>query len=363
MKPLTLILFFVLFFISCSPQPKILFQESPHTYLIEKSFTQLPNFENEDFDEVLRVFKKNCHTKKAQKIYGSLCQELVNVQDARKFLVNNFTPYMIVDEDFNDTGLLTGYYEPVLYGSLHKSDKYKYPIYATPKNLVEVDLGAIYPELKHYRLRGLLQNNKVLPYYTREEFQAKNIKAPVICYCDSKIDRFFLEIQGSGKVQLENNETLFIGYANQNGHKYSSIGRYLVQIGALKSQEVSLRSIKKWLQEHPLRVDEVLNHNDSMVFFSKKEQGATGALGVELTPKRSVAVDKKYILLGSMLYLNSKYKDENISNIVFAQDTGGAIKGAVRADLFLGDAKEIAGSLKSPLELWVLLPKKKRGNG
>ena len=122
-----------------------------------------------------------------------------------------------------------------------------------------------------------------------------------------------------------------------------------------------MQSIQQYLQQHPSQIDKILHYNKSLVFFTKKLQGATGALGVELTPKRSLAVDTKYILLGSMLYLNSKYKEKNISRLVFAQDTGGAIKGAVRGDLFLGsgsEAQEIAGNLKSPLELWVLLPKK-----
>jgi membrane-bound lytic murein transglycosylase A len=153
---------------------------------------------------------------------------------------------------------------------------------------------------------------------------------------------------------------MFVGYDNQNGHRYRSIGRYLVKINALKLEEVSLQSIKKWLEEHPKRVDEVLNYNDSLVYFKERTQGATGALGLELRAKRSVAIDRKYIPLGSMLYLNAAVDDKMQNRIVFAQDTGGAIKGAVRADLFLGAgdaAMQSAGRLKSPLKLWILLPK------
>jgi membrane-bound lytic murein transglycosylase A len=171
-----------------------------------------------------------------------------------------------------------------------------------------------------------------------------------------------LEVQGSGVAKFDDNSSIYLGYDNQNGHKYRSIGRYLVKRGDLKLEEVSLQSIKKWLQEHPKEIDEVLNHNNSMVFFSKREQGATGALGVELTPMRSVAVDRKYIGLGSMLYLSADLKDKSLNRVVFAEDTGGAIKGSVRADLFVGStesALELAGRLNAPLNLWLLLPKKR----
>jgi membrane-bound lytic murein transglycosylase A len=190
--------------------------------------------------------------------------------------------------------------------------------------------------------------------------EKKKLDAEVLCYTDSKIDRFFLEIQGSGKVLLDNKMTMFVGFENQNGHKYRAIGKYLVSIGALRLEEVSLQSIRAWLDKNPSRVDEVLNYNESMVFFQQRTQGATGALGVELTPKRSVAIDRRFIPLGSMLYVDAKFKEKSLSKVVFAQDTGGAIKGALRADLFLGsgeEALEIAGYLKAPLQVWILLPK------
>jgi len=250
----------------------------------------------------------------------------------------------------------------MLEGSLHKHDEYVYPIYRKPKDLVVVDLSSIYPELKNYRLRGRLEGDKLIPYYTRAESESNLLDAEVVCFCDSKIDRFFLEIQGSGKIHLDDNKTMFIGFENQNGHRYSAIGRYLVKIGALRLEDVSLQSIREWLDNNPSRVDEVLNYNESMVFFQEREQGATGALGLELTPLRSIAVDTRYIPLGSMLYLNADVNNSQISKVVFAQDTGGAIKGRVRADLFVGSgegALEIAGKLKAPLSLWMLLPKNK----
>jgi membrane-bound lytic murein transglycosylase A len=331
------------------------------TKLIKSSFRSLPNWNNENYDDVLDVFLSTCKTKKSQKIYKDLCIEAKSTLDAKHFFESRFTPYVIINNNENQA-LLTGYYEPTLKCSLEKNEKYKYPIYTTPKDLVIVDLNSIYPELKNYRLRGRLNGNTLIPYYTREESEVYGVNANVLCYTDSKIDRFFLEIQGSGRVILDDNNTMFIGYDNQNGHKYRSIGKYLVKNGELSLEDVSLQSIRKWLKKNPSKVDEVLNYNKSLIFFRKKEQGATGALGLELTPKRSVAVDKRYIPLGSMLYMSSDINNTKFNRVVFAQDTGGAIKGPVRADLFLGRSKEaldIAGRLKSPLKLWILFPKDK----
>ena len=348
--------------IGCSKEPKVVLNHYEKTNLKESSFEKLKLFSEEDFDSVVAHFRSNCQFSKVKKIYGEVCQKLEDVNNSKEFILENFKPYEIVSNKDDDKGLLTGYYEPLIHASLHKSSKYSYPIYATPQDLVTVDLSSIYPELKNYRLRGRLQGNKLVPYYTRAQSAFNDMNASVICYCDSKIDKFFLEIQGSGKVLLDDNSTMNVGYDNQNGHKYKAIGRYLVKIGALTMDEVSLQSIRSWLEANPQRIDEVLNYNDSLVFFSKREKGATGALGIELTPKRSVAVDKRYIPLGSMLYLSSDINGDKIEKIVFAEDTGGAIKGAVRADYFLGssnEALEIAGHLKSPLKLWILLPKDK----
>jgi len=353
----------LLLFTSCSEhsqKAKILFNALESTYLVQSNFDTLPGFKNENYDAIFNSFKNNCKTRKAKKIYGDLCSGLDTVQDTKFFLTKNFTPYAIYTDEQNKEGLLTGYYEAQLHASLKKSQKYKYPLYETPNDLINIDLSSIYPELKHYRLRGRLEGNRLVPYDTRKESKLKDVNATVICYCNSKIDRFFLEIQGSGKVLLDDNSTMFVGYDNQNGHKYRAIGRYLVRIGALRKEDVSLQSIKKWLELHPSRVEEVLNYNNSLVYFKKRSQGATGALGLELTPRRSVAVDRKYIPLGSMLYLDSNVHNKKVDKIVFAQDTGGAIKGAVRADMFLGageNALEIAGKLQSKLQLWILLPK------
>ena len=393
MKSIILILVLIFVFLGCSREPTIvyknvivekacqhtvlekvkienkvieakrLFKSLPKTYLLQHSFNDLPNWHNEDYADALNNFVNSCQTKRTRKIYKDICKKAKDSENARYFIEHEFLPYKINTNKGKEEGLLTGYYEPELSGSLKKTKKYKYPIYETPEDLIMVDLSSIYPHLKNYRLRGKIDGNKLVPYHTRKQSSSKHIPAKIICYTDSKIDLFFLEIQGSGRVKLENGKVLYIGYGNQNGHRYRAIGKYLVKIGALKLKEVSLQSIRAWLDKNPRRVDEVLNYNKSVVYFKQREKAASGSLGVCLTASRSIAVDRRYIPLGSILYLNANIEEERVSKIVLAQDTGGAIKGAIRADMFLGcgrEAREVAGKLKSSLELWILLPKNKR---
>ena len=346
-------------------KPKIMFKSLPKTHLLRSTFDELPNWHKENYEEALNNFLNSCKSNKTKKIYKRICRQAEYSKDAKLFIQKKFLPYKINTRSGKEEGLLTGYYEPEIRGSLRKTKTYKYPIHETPEDLIVVDLSSIYPHLKNYRLRGKLEGNKLVPYDTRKQSSSKHVPSKVICYTDSKIDLFFLEIQGSGRVKLTNGKTMYLGYDNQNGHRYRAIGKYLVRIGALKLEEVSLQSIRAWLSKNPSRVNEVLNYNKSVVYFKEREQPASGSLGLCLTPARSIAVDRRYIPLGSMLYLNADIKDETVSKIVLAQDTGGAIKGAIRADMFLGcgsEARNIAGELKSPLELWILLPKNKKVN-
>ena len=360
MKQIILIFFTIIFFLGCSKEPQIMHSAMPKTYLLESNFESLPNWSDENYEEALNSFINSCKTTRTRKIYNGLCEKAELNVDAKEFLEREFAPYEINTQNGEKNGLLTGYYEPHLRGSLEKVEPYIHPIYKTPDDLIVVDLSSIYPDLKNYRLRGKLDGNRLVPYYTRAQSADENLSAEVICYTDSKIDLFFLEVQGSGRVTLDNGETIFIGFDNQNGHKYKSIGRYLVKEGEIPLEKISLQTIKAWLLENPSRVDEVLNYNESVVYFRQRDRAASGSLGLELTANRSIAVDRRYIPLGSMLYLNADIQTNSVSRVVLAQDTGGAIKGAIRADMFLGfgdSAMEIAGELKSPLKLWILLPK------
>ena len=220
-----------------------------------------------------------------------------------------------------------------------------------------VDLSSQYPELKAMRLRGRQVGGKVIPYYTRAELsQSSVLNGKELVWVDDAIDAFFLQVQGSGRVHLnDTNETVRLVYADQNGYQYKSIGRYLVDKGELRLDQASAQGIKTWLAANPGRQSELLNVNPSYVFFREEKLadpsvGPKGALNVPLTTQRSVAVDPQFIPLGAPLFLSTTRpnSDAPLQQLVMAQDTGSAIKGAVRADYFWGfgdDAGEQVDSL------------------
>lgn len=280
---------------------------------------------------------------------------------ARAFFETRFQPHAVNgDRGRKHDGVITGYYEPLLHGSAKRSARFRYPVYGVPEDLLTVDLGGLYPELKDKRLRGRLDGRRVVPYPARAEIAAKKINAPVLAWVDDPVALFFLQIQGSGRIRFENGETLFVGYADQNGHPYHAVGSTLAQRGALKVEDVNLDSIRAWLAAHPNEAEDVLNSNPSYVFFARREQPAVGALQVPLTPQRSVAVDPAFIPLGLPLWLDTTLDGQApYRRLMFAQDTGGAIKGPVRADLFFGfgpEAEKLAGNMKQPGQMFVLLP-------
>lgn len=325
---------------------------SEDTALMDSRQKQSERFEqfsqNEDFDELLVLFKNNCTAPLTKKVYANVCEQAKHVSDAKAFFKNSFELKKIQPNE--QRSILTGYYEPLLHGSLKKTERFKYPVYAKPKDLVV-----------HANSKGRMVKGKFMPYFTREEIGKRKLNAEVICYVDDKIDLFFMEVQGSGRVELTDGRVMFIGYADANGHAYKSLGREMLNRGIFASvEEISLQSIKTWLVAHPSQIDGMLNTNPSYVFFRVMNQKATGSLGLVLTPERSVAVDKSHIPLGSLLGVKSESPNYKVEKFVFAQDTGGAIKGPNRADMFMGygeRAQWIAGELKAPLEVWIMEPK------
>ncbi|MBE0494912.1 MAG: MltA domain-containing protein [Campylobacterales bacterium] len=252
-------------------------------------------------------------------------------------------------------GLMSGYYEPTLRGSKTRSEVFSTPLYARPKEMLSIELSSLYNELSSMRLRGRLNGTRVVPYASHEEIDQKGVEAEVLCYVDSKVDAFFLQIQGSGKVVLEDGEVMYLGYADQNGHPYRAIGGLMRQQGFIDA--VSMQSIRDFLEANPDRADAIMHANPSYVFFTQKETGATGALGVELTPYGSVAVDRRYIPLGLPLVIESALG--YLQPLVVAQDVGGAIRGEARVDYFFGAGEEapvLAGGLKEEIILYLVLP-------
>lgn len=357
------VLFALLLYTTCCKKEYIKKENISKANLYKTSWDKLEGFEEDDLDTALKVFQKDCQRSKRYETLKKVCQDsfkVKGVKEAKKFFKSNFTPYQLISDDKKEEGLITGYYEPLLYGNLTKTSKYQYPIYKTPKDMYTIDLSDAYPELKNYRLRGKIKGNKIVAYDTREDIEKRSDLEP-ICYVDNKIDLFFLQIQGSGKVQLENGEVLNIGYANQNGRAYYAIGRKLIEDGYIKKENISLQSIKQWLEQNPSRIDEVLNLNESYIFFGKRKKGATGSLGSELTANRNLAVDRGYIPLGFPVFINTTnpLTNKKIHRLMVAADTGGAIKGEIRADFFFGfgaKAQELAGKMKQKGKLFIFIP-------
>jgi membrane-bound lytic murein transglycosylase A len=263
--------------------------------------------------------------------------------------------------------MITGYYEPLLHGSRTKSARFRYPLYAVPPDLLVVDLSSVYPDLKHKRLRGKLDGNRVVPYLSREEIDTNPapLKGNELVWVDDAIDAFFLQIQGSGQVELDKGGRIRVGYADQNGHPFRSLGRALIDRGEIPPERASMQGIKDWARSHPRKVQEFLNANPSYVFFRELPgdlPGPLGSLGVPLTPERSLAIDPRVIPLGAPVYLATTWPNtsEPLLRLMVAQDTGGAIAGGVRADFFWGfgdEAGALAGRMRQAGRMWVLWPK------
>ena len=345
---------------------------APAPALTPTTFSALPGWQQDDVRQAWPAFVASCKVLVRKPDWQPACAAASSVdgRDAtavRAFFEAWFVPNQLRTPDGADTGLITGYYEPMLHGARRRGGAYQTPLYQVPDDLITVDLASEYPALKGMRLRGRLVGKKVVPYGTRAEIARADIPGKELLWVDDPVEAFFLEVQGSGRVQLDTGETVRIAYADQNGHPYKAIGKWLVEQGELTSSTVSAQAIKAWIVAHPQRRDELFNVNPSYVFFKEERLpdpslGPKGALGVALTPRRSVAVDPAFIPLGAPVFLATTQAGSAtpMQRLMMAQDTGGAIKGAVRADFFYGfgaDAANQAGLMKQRGSVWVLLPK------
>ncbi|PHR70038.1 MAG: peptidoglycan N-acetylmuramoylhydrolase [Arcobacter sp.] len=362
MKTLALIILPLFIFTACSPK-LYTFKDISKAKMQKMEFSDLQGFEEDNLTLALDVFNKGCKRSKRKELFKNVCEKASTAKDAKAFFKTNFTPYKLLSKDKKDEGTITGYYEPLLQGSLKKTNIYKYPIYKVPKDMFFVDFSSEYPELKKYRLRGKIVKNKIVPYDTREEIIKKD-KLEVILYVDNKVDLFFLHIQGSGKVELRDGSYVNISYANQNGRKYKSVGKFMIKKGYIGNGiDASMQGMKKWFEKNPDLTDITLNHNQSFIFFAKAKRGATGSLGVELVAQRNLAVDRKYIPLGMPVFIQTKnpINKTKVNQVMIAADTGGAIKGDIRADFFYGFgpiAEAHAGRMKEKGKLILLIPNK-----
>ncbi|MEH6545797.1 MAG: MltA domain-containing protein, partial [Sneathiella sp.] len=286
----------------------------------------------------------------------------------RSFVEDNFTPFQVLNNG-TETGLFTGYYEASLKGSRTQQDLYTTPLYLRPPELVMVDLGRFRDDLKGQRIAGQVKGGDLMPFAHRTEIDkgALENRELELVWVDSEIDAFFLQIQGSGIVQLDDGTELRVGYAGQNGHPYFAIGKALIEREYIPREKMSMQAIRSWLEDNPHEATEIMQMNASYVFFRELNTGGPiGAQGVELTPERSLAVDRKWFPLGVPVFLETEVSttDEadlprSFRKLMMAQDTGGAIRGPVRGDVFWGygdHAYEMSGGMKSDGKLWIFLP-------
>ena len=359
---------------SCPPPPTVP-AAPPAKPLQAAAWQDLPGWSDDDLRAAWPAFQQSCRGlvgKPHGPQWKRVCELAAGVDGKqvgaiRRYFEGNFKPYALVAADGNANGLITGYYEPLLKGSRTRSRLFQSPVYGVPDDLLTIDLADVYPELKNLRLRGRLQGNKVVPYYTRAEITGQEAKyaSKTLLWVDDAVELFFLQVQGSGRVKLADGSLVRLAYADQNGHPYQSIGRLLVERGELKLEEASMQGIQAWGRANPTRLPELLNANPSYVFFREApangNEGPSGSLGVPLLAERSIAIDPRFVPLGAPVFLATTrpLSSQPMNRLVLAQDTGGAIKGTVRADFFWGfgpKAGEQAGRMRQQGRLWVLLP-------
>lgn len=356
----------------CHTVPSVPSTQAARPTYTRVSWDALPATSDADWLAGFKAWRAGCSKLGKNPVWSEPCkaagEQPMTGTSARQFLVSRMDVYAL-STPTSAEGLITGYFEPVYPGSLNRSSPTDVPIYGVPDDLVRVELSALYPDLKGKRLRGRVVRDGdgrlvLRPYDDAADIATHRIDAPVLAWLKDPMDLQFMQIQGSGRVQTPDGKELRFGYADQNGHPYKAIGRWLVAQGQMPASEVSMQSIHAWAKAHPARTRELLASNPSYVFFKLKpasDAGPEGSLGVPLTAGYSAAVDPTVIPLGSLLWLASSLPDgAPLVRPLAAQDTGGAISGSVRADLYFGSgpaAGDVAGQMKQAGRLWLIWPK------
>lgn len=357
---------------------------------VEVAWANLPAWQSDDLKDFWANFVRNCRglmrpTSSSltrgpfanPRVWHPVCAAALDPAKApgaddpvaiRRFLQAYLMPWQLETPQRKIAeGIVTGYYEPLVRGSRQRDGAYQWPLFAVPKDLLTVDLTALHPELTGKRVRGKVMGDRVVPYDSRAELNNPGRQPPAIVWVDDPVDNFFLQIQGSGRVLLPSGQTIRLAYANHNGHPYVSIGRWLADKGEIPLAQTSMQNIRAWAKRNPSRVQEMLNANPAVVFFKEEaiedpSEGPKGAYGIPLGAQRSIAVDPTYVPLGTPVFLSTTMPSSNtpINRLMFAQDTGTAIKGAARADFYWGfgdEAGAIAGRMKQRGQMWLLWPK------
>ncbi len=360
------------------------FSKTAKLNLVQESFSTLPNWKSDNFSNLALAYKKSCSRilkKDSQSNFGPstkfgksqewqiACRKFNSVDKnnaakMRQFFETNFIPYS-AQADNNPEGLFTGYYEASLKGSRQRSERYNYPLRSRPDDLVMVDLGAFREELKGQRIAGRVKGGNLKPYETHKQIingELPSAQDKALVWIDNAVDGFFLQIQGSGVVAMDDGSVMRVGYAGQNGHPYYAVGRELIKRGELNKDNVSMQSIREWMVTNPEQAQDLMTTNKSYVFFSENNgEGPLGGEGVALTAGRSLAIDRSIVPYGMPVWFSTEGSEgKNINKLMITQDTGGAIRGPVRGDYFWGYgdyAEKMAGGMKSKGRYWFLLPK------
>lgn len=357
----------------------------------ERSFSSLAGWEDDDQSAALVAFRRSCERlltlPEKRSLGGSdgdandmagtvadwrpACRAIDDVpaddpDAARAYFQTWFRP-VSVSNIADDIGQFTGYFTPVLRGSLSRSPAFSVPIYPLPMDYLNVDLGTFRADLAGERIVGRVENGRLTPAQTRAEIEAGALggTATPILWLADPIDAFFMHIQGSGRIRLDDGSVLDVGVAGTNGHTYVAIGRRMLARGVLEEGNVSAQTIQAWLRANPDAAQPLMQENPRYVFFRVLDAGPRGAQGVTLTPQRSLAVDTKWIALGIPIWLDTRVADsktgpDRFRRLMVAQDTGGAIKGIVRGDVYWGEGDEpgeIAGRMNLAGSYHVLLPR------
>jgi membrane-bound lytic murein transglycosylase A len=341
--------------------------------LVPVSYAEVPGWNQDDFGDVWQTWLRSCASSKRAASLEKACRLssapalAADIKAQRAFFEANFVAQRVTTNEGKDSGLLTGYYEPLLKGSRTRSAAFNVPLYGKPDDLLPLAVG------EFTRSRRTPQG--LVPYWSRAELEGgagrASLQGKALLYVDDPVEALFLQIQGSGRIVLQDGaqqgQQVRAAFADHNGHTFKGVGQWLVQRGEIKLEDASMQSIKAWAQRNPARLNELLAANPRYVFFREEritnlQEGPKGALGVPLTAGRSVAVDARAVPLGLPVWIDSTepLRTSPLQRLTFAQDIGGAIVGAVRADFYWGTglaAGEQAGRTKQALKLFVLQPR------
>lgn len=352
--------------------PPLRLRNDSNVSVYPTEFDYLPGWHYDNHAQAFHSFRRSCDSWQKQpgskplsgifdlgtiSDWQKLCTVNVANGQEKQFFERWFKPYAVANYGSFD-GLFTGYYVPELHGSHHKSARYHVPLYGVPKDLV-----------KRGDRIGRLNKGEFVPYYDRAEIQAGALqgKGAELLWVDSEVDAFFLEVQGSGRVIMDDGRIQGVGFAGKNGRGYYAIGKTLVDRGVIAREDISMQTIRAWILQNPDEGRQLMLQNQSVVFFklshAHPSEGPIGSMSTPLTPQHSIAVDKNYLPMGVPLWLDADHPIENnqrLRHLVMAQDTGGAIKGLLRGDFFWGHgqlAESAAGVMKSRGRYFILVPK------